>query len=95
MDSSLRDYYEKKIRSLELDNILLQEQLITKPRDDYQLKYELLLAKTTEEHSLRESKRTEDKKCQEKGLEDINNRWKQTLNDKTNELNTIIDNLQN
>ena len=33
MDSSLQDFFEKKIQRLELENLQLQEELLVKPKD--------------------------------------------------------------
>lgn len=50
MEASLREFYEKKIQRLELENIQLQEDLYCRPKDEFKLKYELLLEKLAEEN---------------------------------------------
>jgi len=45
MDASMREFYERKIQRLELENIELQEKVYCRPGDEFKLKYELLLEK--------------------------------------------------
>ena len=49
MDITLKEFLQKKIQRLEIQNIELQEALITRPPDQYQLKYQMLLEKITQE----------------------------------------------
>lgn len=82
----MREFYEKKIQRLELENIQLQEDLYCRPKDEFKLKYELLLEKLAEENQLRESKRTLEISNQERTVNEINEKWQKILNDKSNEL---------
>ena len=48
MDASLREFYERKVQRLEMENIELQERIYDRPKDEYKIKYELLLEKLAE-----------------------------------------------
>ena len=54
----------------------------------------MLLVKIAQEEELRKSRRVQDSATQEKSLKDMDAKWEAILNEKTNELMTTIQSLQ-
>ena len=75
MDASMREFYERKIQRLELENIELQEKVYCRPGDEFKLKYELLLEKLAQENEVRENKRTMEMGAQERSINELNEKW--------------------